>query len=538
MNDTTDPTQAALYAGILAHPDEDAPRLVYADYIEEHGDRARAEFIRLQCRLATMNKWDEGYTAADARCRRLLAKHPEWLEPVRRLNADLPGPCGSLRRNCGHGPHSVFVRGFPGVASTDAEWFGASYAGLFASFPVDALGFAMDRAAARDTLRDCPGLARLRGLGVSMWGEERDGLETLARFRHTDRLERLEVYSESVVVDPLEMLLSAPQFSGLKSLTFWGDCGDYDRRRPEDVVRDLDRSSWLFGLRELVVDGDFFEGLGQRLARDSGWEPRLKRLGLRGYLGRYGEVPPELVARIGRGLRSGWFASVEDLDLMMSDFEGLVLDALIASGAERPLRLALPARNRNGYQDGLEASPGLLCSDWVGHLRSLHIDGPGEGEVNEVLGSALPSVLRVLELKAGTLTGGRLRALLNVSGGWPHLERLSLANNPIPDGALKEFLVLSDRFPQLVSVALGNGQPAPMFLARLAESPQTARFRELRLNIPLDNATADALARSPHLSDIDLLSAVEGTAGPTSTNRLRDRFGPRLSVYPNERPLA
>jgi len=533
MNGTSDPTRAALYAGILAHPDEDARRLVYADYIEEHGDRARAEFIRLQCRLATMNEWDEGYTAADARCRRLLADHPEWLGPVRQLNADLPGWCGSLRRHCGHGPHSVFVRGFPGAASSSAEWFGASYADLFASFPIDTLGFAMDHAAARDALRDCPGLARLRGLGLSMWGEEREGLESLSRFRHVDRLERLEVYSESVAGDPLERLLSAPQFSGLKALTFWGDCRDNEPRRPENVVRDLDRSSWLFGLRELVADGDIFEGLGQRLARDSGWEPRLKRLGLRGYLGRYGQIPPETVAQIGQGLRSGWFAAVADLDLMMSDFEGLVLDALVASSAGRPLRLTLPARNRTGYQAGLEARPGFLCTDWAGGLRSLHIDGPGKSEVDEVLGSPLPSTLRVLELRAGTLTGGRLRALLDVPGGWPHLERLSLADNPIPDGALKEFLALCDRFPQLVSVALGNGQPAPKFLARLAESPQVARFRELRLNVPLDRATADALARSPHLSDIDLLSVIEGSAGPTLIDRLHDRFGHRLNIYPN-----
>jgi len=34
---------------ILAHPNDDAPRLIYADWLEERGDAARAEFIRLQC---------------------------------------------------------------------------------------------------------------------------------------------------------------------------------------------------------------------------------------------------------------------------------------------------------------------------------------------------------------------------------------------------------------------------------------------------------------------------------------------------------
>lgn len=40
----------ALIAAVIAHPDEDTPRLVYADWLQEHGDADRAEFIRLQCR--------------------------------------------------------------------------------------------------------------------------------------------------------------------------------------------------------------------------------------------------------------------------------------------------------------------------------------------------------------------------------------------------------------------------------------------------------------------------------------------------------
>ncbi len=45
-------SREALLAQILEEPDEDAPRLVYADWLEEYGGEyecARAEFIRLQC---------------------------------------------------------------------------------------------------------------------------------------------------------------------------------------------------------------------------------------------------------------------------------------------------------------------------------------------------------------------------------------------------------------------------------------------------------------------------------------------------------
>jgi uncharacterized protein (TIGR02996 family) len=42
----------ALLAAILANPDEDTPRLVFADYLQENGEQARAEFVRVQMELA------------------------------------------------------------------------------------------------------------------------------------------------------------------------------------------------------------------------------------------------------------------------------------------------------------------------------------------------------------------------------------------------------------------------------------------------------------------------------------------------------
>jgi uncharacterized protein (TIGR02996 family) len=44
--------ERALIQAIIANPDDDLPRLVYADWLEEHGRPERAEFIRVQCELA------------------------------------------------------------------------------------------------------------------------------------------------------------------------------------------------------------------------------------------------------------------------------------------------------------------------------------------------------------------------------------------------------------------------------------------------------------------------------------------------------
>ena len=46
----------ALLASVLASPDDDAPRLVYADWLEEHGEPERAEFVRRQCRGQEPNR--------------------------------------------------------------------------------------------------------------------------------------------------------------------------------------------------------------------------------------------------------------------------------------------------------------------------------------------------------------------------------------------------------------------------------------------------------------------------------------------------
>jgi uncharacterized protein (TIGR02996 family) len=44
----------ALLAAIIAQPAEDLPRLMYADWLDEHGQPERAEFIRVQCELSRM----------------------------------------------------------------------------------------------------------------------------------------------------------------------------------------------------------------------------------------------------------------------------------------------------------------------------------------------------------------------------------------------------------------------------------------------------------------------------------------------------
>ena len=68
---------AGLLAAIRAMPEEDTPRLVYADWLDENGQPERAEFIRVQCQLARMDEWDESPQKAELekREKQVWAKH-------------------------------------------------------------------------------------------------------------------------------------------------------------------------------------------------------------------------------------------------------------------------------------------------------------------------------------------------------------------------------------------------------------------------------------------------------------------------------
>ncbi|HEY5937564.1 MAG TPA: TIGR02996 domain-containing protein [Kofleriaceae bacterium] len=61
-------------AQILATPDDDAPRLVFADWLEERGNLDRAQFIRAQCDLAKLPAWHPRAVEAAWEAEALLAK--------------------------------------------------------------------------------------------------------------------------------------------------------------------------------------------------------------------------------------------------------------------------------------------------------------------------------------------------------------------------------------------------------------------------------------------------------------------------------
>jgi len=69
---------------IAEEPDDDACRLVFADWLEERGDW-RAEFLRLDCRLKGMAEGEDGPAALKARWDELWSRlSPGWRRVVGR----------------------------------------------------------------------------------------------------------------------------------------------------------------------------------------------------------------------------------------------------------------------------------------------------------------------------------------------------------------------------------------------------------------------------------------------------------------------
>ncbi len=74
----------ALRRAVLAEPDEDTPRLIYADWLDENGQGDRAAFIRDQIEAVRADPFGVQSRNASKRAAELRKKHrTEWWRPIR-----------------------------------------------------------------------------------------------------------------------------------------------------------------------------------------------------------------------------------------------------------------------------------------------------------------------------------------------------------------------------------------------------------------------------------------------------------------------
>jgi uncharacterized protein (TIGR02996 family) len=196
---------------ILKDPDDDTPRLVYADWLEEHGGpagAARAEFIRVQCRLAAGRLPVAVRQELEARQRQLLRGQGEdWGGDVRGLVFQL-----------------LWHRGFVAEVWMSATRFLADADKLFRRAPVQHLhvyslsGAQPARGRLVPALAGSAHLARLISLDLSHLGLTSDELSALLVSEHLGRLESLVLHHNRVGDGGLRALASSAVLGRLHAL--------------------------------------------------------------------------------------------------------------------------------------------------------------------------------------------------------------------------------------------------------------------------------------------------------------------------------
>jgi len=131
-------------ASICANPDDDAPRLIYADWLEEQGDSTRAEFIRLQIEHAHLTSDSNRREWIESRLKKLeRAFRKQWAEPLK-----------GMADSC------EFFRGFVMSVTMPAERFPICAEALFRLSPVRSITF-KSPVGFMHRVANCPFLERL-----------------------------------------------------------------------------------------------------------------------------------------------------------------------------------------------------------------------------------------------------------------------------------------------------------------------------------------------------------------------------------------
>jgi uncharacterized protein (TIGR02996 family) len=251
---------------IIESPDDDAPRLVYTDWLDEHGDADRAEFIRVQCELAKLPTPNPRRALLEAREQELLTEYEEWAAPFRWAK------------------EWRFRRGFIAEIEVDADAFLAKAELIFTSAPITHVqlgwrGWGANAAERFQQLAECPFLDRLQSLDLAFGHYQicNNDLRALAMFPAIlQRLQRLSVLECSINEDGLWALFTAPALVSLRSLSL-----DMCDLRGADGMQPLTGSS-AGSLTDLSLDNMDLTNLGvEALFDDASW-PHLRSLSLSG----------------------------------------------------------------------------------------------------------------------------------------------------------------------------------------------------------------------------------------------------------------
>jgi uncharacterized protein (TIGR02996 family) len=444
---------------ILEAPEDDVPRLVYADWLEENDQPARADFIRAGCQLARLAENDRRRAPLEDREQALLDEHgTTW-------RAELPVslPVKGV----------TFRRGFVERVDLTAEQFLAHADDLFRSAPVRTL-----------RLRGCAGR-----------------LAEVVRHSALDRVRSLEIGANQLRPPDVEALAASSCLGGLETLdlrlNFLGDEG----------VRALARCRFD-RLRRLQLGLNQMTEAGLQALLESPSFPALAELDLNNH------APPGSpeFCQSASGFTMYW-------NPISDEFARLIAGSPLAA---RLTALELDgALYMHGTGVGDEGCQELARSPFLTNLTVLDLSGgsvTAEG-VRALTGAANLGRLRRLLCYYDALDDEALTAL--AGPGLPSLEVLAMAGGEFTDEGLARLAGSANR-SKLTDLGLGEclGFGAAGVSA-LARAPHLARLTVLALNgNRVEDEGAVALASATCASSLARLYLSDASIGPDGARAL------------------
>ena len=437
--------EQGLLADIREHPDDVSLRRIYADWLEDHGDAARAEFIRVQVELATTDEWDDARPELQRRERELLTAHRgAWLQGL---------PSGAV----------TFEGGLAQRWTLHAECFHTHAQAILTHSPLVALelaGLESDRLAsaiAENPVLDQVQELRLSHSGLSGWNAIK-----LLRQRSLKGLRHLCLTQLRFSGVPLQELLRHPAALRLQRLDLVG-CGlqgtDFEH---------LAQAATLGRLRFLDLSENALGGLEMAFLSSAQHWGELEHLGLRG-----GQMTSD-------GLRSlaqaPFLSCLHSLDLSRNPLGGH-----LGSFFAKPKRLPTQRLNLSRTRLNFDDLQHLVRSAFWPQMSVLNLS---ENELHlrdiQALVQADPSPpLRVVGLAAVQLDTPKARALAPWLS-WQQVRELDLSGNLLDAHSLRA-LLFSAPLAALRSLDLSANPLGDLGARVLARWPGLPQLRRLVL---------------------------------------------------------
>ena len=271
----------AFLSDILANPSDETLRLVFADWLEDHGDIDRAEFIRVECQREKVPDFYPEWDRLDLRAKELFhANNERWFGPLEILVDEFETKRGFVESITLKA--SLFVKNAKAILALapvrELFLLGAkSQARVLAGCPhlarIERLAFEttdsppLDPAACR-ALAASPYLTNLLELNLAGCQAGTSGFKALMSSRSFPHLEVLDLYGNSVS-NAIHAFLRRARFPNLKSLNLGGN----DVR--DACLGGLPWANSFVALEELCLYHNHLTAAG---VRELGRWPTLKQL--------------------------------------------------------------------------------------------------------------------------------------------------------------------------------------------------------------------------------------------------------------------